>query len=113
MAAAAREGRRTQSARAALVSACHACVCSGRPRGRVARARTGDYSRPTMRIEVNGEARQIDPGTTVGALLEQLGLGTTLVAVERNHEIVPRAEHTQAEIRDGDRIEIVHFVGGG
>ncbi len=66
-----------------------------------------------MRIEVNGEARQVEPGTTIGALLEQLGLGRTLVAVERNEEIVPRAAHANTEIRDGDRIEIVHFVGGG
>lgn len=66
-----------------------------------------------MRIEVNGEAREVDPGTTVGALLVQLGLGTTLVAVERNRDIVPRAQHASTELRDGDRIEIVHFVGGG
>jgi thiamine biosynthesis protein ThiS len=66
-----------------------------------------------MRIEVNGEPRDVDAGTTIGALLEQLGLGATLVAVERNEEIEPRAAHREAAIRDGDRIEIVHFVGGG
>ena len=52
-------------------------------------------------------------GTTVRALLVELGLGDTLVAVERNRDIVPRAEHASAAIADGDRLEIVHFVGGG
>ena len=66
-----------------------------------------------MRIEVNGEAREVAPGTTVRALLSELGLERTLVAVERNHQIVPRAAHATAEIADGDRLEIVHFVGGG
>ncbi|MEC7525081.1 MAG: sulfur carrier protein ThiS [Myxococcota bacterium] len=66
-----------------------------------------------MQIEVNGEARDVGDGVTVRALLEQLGLGDTLVAVERNQEIVPRREHATAQLADGDRIEIVHFVGGG
>ncbi|GAB5540738.1 MAG: sulfur carrier protein ThiS [Sandaracinaceae bacterium] len=66
-----------------------------------------------MQIEVNGEARSVDAGTTVRGLLEALGLGETLVAVERNQEIVPRAEHAEAKLADGDRLEIVHFVGGG
>jgi sulfur carrier protein len=66
-----------------------------------------------MRIEVNGEPREVPAGTTVGDLLEGLGLGGQVVAVERNREIVPRAEHAKAEVREGDRLEIVHFVGGG
>ncbi|MEZ4339297.1 MAG: sulfur carrier protein ThiS [Sandaracinaceae bacterium] len=66
-----------------------------------------------MRVQVNGEARELAPGTTVRGLLETLGLGDTLVAVERNQEIVPRAEHATTEVADGDRLEIVHFVGGG
>lgn len=66
-----------------------------------------------MRVEVNGEAREVAPGTTVRGLLDALGLGETLVAVERNHEIVPRAAHASTEVADGDRLEIVHFVGGG
>lgn len=66
-----------------------------------------------MRIEVNGEPREVAPGTTIAALLDQLGLGGVLVAVERNHDIVPRAEHARTAIADGDRLEIVHFVGGG
>ncbi|MCB9597750.1 MAG: sulfur carrier protein ThiS [Sandaracinaceae bacterium] len=66
-----------------------------------------------MRIQVNGEPREVAPGTTVRGLLEALELGETLVAVERNHEIVPRAEHARTEVADGDQLEIVHFVGGG
>jgi sulfur carrier protein len=66
-----------------------------------------------MRIEVNGEPREVAPGTTVGMLLEQLGLAGVLVAVEKNHTIVPRAEHALTAVAEGDRLEIVHFVGGG
>lgn len=66
-----------------------------------------------MRIEVNGEPREVADGITVRALLESLALGAQLVAVERNEEIVPRAEHASATLRDGDRVEIVQFVGGG
>ena len=47
------------------------------------------------------------------ALLESLGLGDTLVAVERNREIVPRAQHATATLSGGDHVEVVHFVGGG
>lgn len=66
-----------------------------------------------MRIEVNGEPRDVKDGTTVRALLEELGLGATLVAVERNEEIVPRAEHATCVVAAGDKIEVVEFVGGG
>lgn len=66
-----------------------------------------------MRIHVNGESRQVEPGTTVGVLLEQLGLDKVLVAVERNRDIVPRAAHGETTVHDGDQLEIVHFVGGG
>jgi sulfur carrier protein len=66
-----------------------------------------------MRIEVNGQPKDVATGTTVTALLEILGLGGTLVAVERNEEIVPRAEHARCALTEGDRIEVVEFVGGG
>lgn len=66
-----------------------------------------------MQIDVNGESREVAGGTTVRALLVELGLGDTLVAVERNHEIIRRAEHASTELADDDRLEIVHFVGGG
>lgn len=66
-----------------------------------------------MLLVVNGEERQVEPNTTVRELLASLGLGDTLVAVERNQEIVPRAQHAATVLADGDRVEVVHFVGGG
>lgn len=66
-----------------------------------------------MRIEVNGEAREVTQGTTVSALLVALGLTDGPVAVERNLEIVPRAEHATTQLDEGDKLEVVHFVGGG
>ena len=66
-----------------------------------------------MRLVVNGEEREVDQSTTVKELLVALGLGDTLVAVERNEEVVPRARHESTELEDGDQVEVVHFVGGG
>lgn len=65
-----------------------------------------------MRIQVNGESRST-AAATIAALAEELGLDPRKVAVERNLEIVPRSLHAQTPIEDGDRIEIVQFVGGG
>jgi sulfur carrier protein len=66
-----------------------------------------------MRIEVNGEAREVGQGTTVAALLCALGVQDGPVAVERNREIVPRAQHAHTLLNEGDVLEVVHFVGGG
>lgn len=66
-----------------------------------------------MRIHVNGEVRDVQPGTTVAALLNELGTGDSPVAVERNREIVPRAQHGDTQLDEGDELEIVQFVGGG
>jgi sulfur carrier protein len=66
-----------------------------------------------MQITVNGEAREIPSGTSVRGLVEILELTDGPVAVERNREVVPRAEHTSRVLETGDVIEIVHFVGGG
>jgi thiamine biosynthesis protein ThiS len=68
---------------------------------------------PRMRLRVNGSEREVDGSMTVRALVESLGLGGALVAVERNRVIVPRARHAETSLHDGDEIEIVHFVGGG
>ena len=65
-----------------------------------------------MRIEVNGEPREVT-ATTVLALVGELGLDSRKVAVERNLEIVPRSLHAATPIAEGDRIEVVQFVGGG
>lgn len=67
----------------------------------------------TLSITVNGEPQEIEPGTTVRALVERLGLGQGPVAVERNAEVVPRASHATTVLEAGDALEIVHFVGGG
>jgi sulfur carrier protein len=66
-----------------------------------------------MHVTVNGAPREIPDGLTVRALIVHLGLDGGPVAVERNLEVVPRAEHATAELREGDVLEIVHFVGGG
>jgi sulfur carrier protein len=66
-----------------------------------------------MHVRVNGEEREVPERTTVRGLVELLGLGEGPVAVEKNGDVVPRAEHTTVELTDGDVIEVVHFVGGG
>lgn len=66
-----------------------------------------------IHIVVNGESREIPAGTTVAELVVQLGLGGKPVAVERNREVVPRARHPETTLADGDRVELVTFVGGG
>ena len=66
-----------------------------------------------MQITVNGELREVPGGITVRGLIEILGLTAGPVAVERNREVVPRAEHLSTELAAGDVLEIVLFVGGG
>lgn len=64
-------------------------------------------------VTVNGALRMLREGTTVAALVGDLGLGEKRVAVERNREVVPRARHAETVIVAGDRLEVVTFVGGG
>ena len=66
-----------------------------------------------MTIQVNGEPRDIDPGASVSKLLGDLGVTQPHVAVELNLEVVPRAQHDQTILREGDRLEVVTLVGGG
>jgi thiamine biosynthesis protein ThiS len=66
-----------------------------------------------MRLTVNGDDLVVDGPLTVRGLLEHLKLTEGPVAVERNRVIVPRAEHGQEQLTEGDEIEVVHFVGGG
>jgi sulfur carrier protein len=66
-----------------------------------------------MRLLINGEDRSFDDVTDVAGLVLALGLNPRKVAVERNLEIVPRSLYASTRIGDGDRIEIVNFVGGG
>jgi thiazole synthase len=67
----------------------------------------------TLNVTLNGESRAIGPGLTVKSLLESLGLDPGKIAVERNLEIVPRSTYGAVPVADGDRFEIVHFIGGG
>ena len=65
-----------------------------------------------LHIQVNGEDRDV-AATTLTGLVEELGLDPRKVAIERNLEIVPKSLHPTTTLTDGDRIEIVQFVGGG
>ena len=67
----------------------------------------------TIRVELNGKERDVRAGLTVRGLLETLELESGLVVVERNREILARARYDEVAVCEGDRLELVHFVGGG
>ena len=66
-----------------------------------------------MKIEINGEPRSFDSPLTLSSLIEHLGMKSDRVAVELNRDIVPRDRWQEIHLSEGDRLEIVHFVGGG
>lgn len=66
-----------------------------------------------MKLLINGEPREFSPPLSVASLVEQLGMKQDRVAVELNHEIVTRDQWPSTVLSEGDRLEIVHFVGGG
>jgi len=66
-----------------------------------------------MTLHLNGEPRTFPDGLTVAALVSQLGMKPDRVAVELNLDIVPRARWEATTLKDGDKLEVVHFVGGG
>jgi sulfur carrier protein len=66
-----------------------------------------------MKLQINGEERELADELTLAALLEQLGMKADRVAVELNREIVRRERWPQTPLQAGDRLEIVQFVGGG
>ena len=66
-----------------------------------------------MQITINGEERAFKGVADVAGLVAELGLDVRKVAVERNLEIVPRSAYVATPLADGDRIEIVTFIGGG
>ena len=66
-----------------------------------------------MILTINGESRDFPDGLTLAALVAQLGMKQDRVAVELNLEIVPRGNWEATVLKDGDKLEIVHFVGGG
>ncbi|MCP5368293.1 MAG: sulfur carrier protein ThiS [Hyphomicrobiales bacterium] len=66
-----------------------------------------------MQVTINGETRTFDAPITVAQLLDQIGLDSRKVAVERNLEIVTKSTYGQTVVEDGDKLEVVHFIGGG
>jgi thiamine biosynthesis protein ThiS len=66
-----------------------------------------------VKLQINGEPKMYDVALSLAALISQMGLKPDRVAVELNREIVPRDQWAQTNLADGDRLEIVHFVGGG
>jgi sulfur carrier protein len=65
------------------------------------------------RVTINGVERTVPAGSTIGDFLADRGYKVTMVLVERNGEIIPRDQCADTAIREGDRLEIVHAVGGG
>jgi thiamine biosynthesis protein ThiS len=66
-----------------------------------------------MRIQVNGELRVVSPQVSLPELLDSLAIPPDRVAIELNERVIRRTEWPQAILQDGDKIEIVYFVGGG
>jgi thiamine biosynthesis protein ThiS len=66
-----------------------------------------------MTLTINGESREYMSASTLTALVEQLGMKSDRLAIELNRQIVPRNQWEQTALKDGDKLEIVHFVGGG
>jgi thiamine biosynthesis protein ThiS len=64
-------------------------------------------------IQFNGQPREVPTGTTVAVLLARLELRPAYVAVEINQELVPRGQHAQCVLSEGDQVEVVTLVGGG
>jgi sulfur carrier protein len=66
-----------------------------------------------MKLTINGEPRDFDSPLSLSALVQEMGMKQDRVAIERNRDIVPRAQWDDTQLTDGDQLEIVHFVGGG
>jgi sulfur carrier protein len=67
----------------------------------------------SMRIQLNGESFELPDGETVAGLLARLELTGRRIAVELNLDIVPRSQHGETLLKEGDQIEVVHAIGGG
>ncbi len=67
----------------------------------------------SVSVIINGESRTLPAALTVEGLLKELGIEGRKVAVERNLEIVPKSAFSATHVAEGDRLEIVHFIGGG
>ena len=71
-----------------------------------------DYLSP-MRVTLNGEARDLGARMTVADLIAELGIAERRIAVEVNRDVLARETYAACVLRDGDEVEIVHFIGGG
>ena len=71
------------------------------------------FFRFKMKLQINGEEKEIADGLNLASLLEELQIRPARVVVERNREIVPRDSYGTTLLAEGDTLEIVHFVGGG
>jgi thiamine biosynthesis protein ThiS len=67
----------------------------------------------SLLVTVNDKPVELSDGATVAELLRELGLEKAIVAVELNRELVPRAQHAETRLAEGDRLEVVTLVGGG
>lgn len=66
-----------------------------------------------MQIQVNGEMLKVQENISLTDLVSQLELGEKRIAIELNLEIIPRSQHAETVLKDADRVEIVHAIGGG
>jgi len=66
-----------------------------------------------LRVQINGESREVNDQSTLNDLVEELSLSPARIAVELNGQVMRRSEWVQTLLAEGDRLEIVHFVGGG
>jgi len=66
-----------------------------------------------MNITVNGTTTRVDDAAPMSALVQQLGLAGRRIAVEVNEELIPRSRFSEHRLNEGDRVEIIHAVGGG
>ncbi|QEA38480.1 sulfur carrier protein ThiS [Pistricoccus aurantiacus] len=66
-----------------------------------------------MQIQLNGDVHRLEGEPTLSQLVASLGLAERRIAIEVNEEIVPRSRHDETRLENGDRVEIVHAIGGG
>lgn len=66
-----------------------------------------------MQIILNGDSRELNDKSSLLQLIDSLNLAGKRLAIEVNHEIIPKSEHAEYTLKDGDRVEIVHAIGGG
>ena len=66
-----------------------------------------------MQVQVNGNSMELPDEATVAVLIDRLALAGKRLAVEVNEDIVPRSQHAEFTLSNGDRVEVVHAIGGG